>query len=80
MISSLTRLLQRGTRHLSTYQPPTLTAKHNIYVSQSTDPYFNLTFEDWYVPMLSSLAWTALYLQVVQGKADRRATPAHLSQ
>ncbi|KAH9899541.1 Lipoyltransferase and lipoate-protein ligase [Cubamyces lactineus] len=25
----------------------TLTPKHSIYVSESTDPYFNLTFEDW---------------------------------
>jgi len=24
-----------------------LTAKHSIYVSQSTDPFFNLSFEDW---------------------------------
>ncbi|KAI0329528.1 Lipoyltransferase and lipoate-protein ligase [Cubamyces sp. BRFM 1775] len=27
--------------------PGTLTPKHSIYVSESTDPYFNLTFEDW---------------------------------
>ncbi|KAI0254864.1 hypothetical protein BJV78DRAFT_1273894 [Lactifluus subvellereus] len=34
-------------RHFSTFHPPSLTAKHSIYVSQSSDPYFNLTFEDW---------------------------------
>lgn len=43
MRPSLTRLLQRG-RH----QLPSLTAKHGIYVSHSSDPYFNLSFEDWY--------------------------------
>ncbi|KAI0355388.1 Lipoyltransferase and lipoate-protein ligase [Trametes cingulata] len=25
----------------------TVTPKHSIYISESTDPYFNLTFEDW---------------------------------
>ena len=24
-----------------------LTPEHSIYISESTDPYFNLTFEDW---------------------------------
>jgi hypothetical protein len=43
MRPSLTRLLQRGPRQL-----PSLTAKHSIYVSDSSDPYFNLSFEDWY--------------------------------
>jgi hypothetical protein len=42
MRPSLTRL-QRGPRQL-----PLLTAKHGIYVSHSSDPYFNLSFEDWY--------------------------------
>ena len=52
MISVLTSLLQRSTRqrHFST---SLLTAKHSIYVSQSSDPYFNLTFEDWYAISLS---------------------------
>ena len=43
MRPSLTRLLQRGPLQL-----PSLTAKHGIYVSHSGDPYFNLSFEDWY--------------------------------
>ena len=43
MRPSLTRLVQRGPRQLSS-----LTAKHGIYVSHSSDPYFNLSFEDWY--------------------------------
>ncbi|KAH9002269.1 Lipoyltransferase and lipoate-protein ligase [Lactarius hatsudake] len=49
MISTLTRLLQRSPRqrHFSTSLRLSLTAKHSIYVSQSSDPYFNLTFEDW---------------------------------
>lgn len=28
---------------------PNLTPQHSIYVSNSTNPYFNLTFEDWQV-------------------------------
>ena len=57
MISALTRLLQRSPRqsHFSTSVPLLLTAKHSIYVSQSSDPYFNLTFEDWYTPTLLSV-------------------------
>jgi len=49
MISALTRLLQRSPRqrHFSTSLPLSLSVKHSIYVSQSSDPYFNLTFEDW---------------------------------
>ncbi|KAI9447880.1 hypothetical protein H4582DRAFT_1896938, partial [Lactarius indigo] len=48
MISALTRL-QRSPRqrHFSTSLQLSLAAKHSIYVSQSSDPYFNLTFEDW---------------------------------
>ncbi|KAH8988538.1 Lipoyltransferase and lipoate-protein ligase [Lactarius akahatsu] len=46
MISTLTRLLQRSPRrHFSTSLQ--LSPKHSIYISQSSDPYFNLTFEDW---------------------------------
>ena len=52
MLPPLTHLLRRGPRHFSISQPPTLTAKHSIYVSQSTDPYFNLSFEDWYASTL----------------------------
>ncbi|KAI9467171.1 Lipoyltransferase and lipoate-protein ligase [Lactarius psammicola] len=57
MISTLTRLLPRSPRrrHFSTSLPLSLTAKHSIYVSQSSDPYFNLTFEDWYMPTLRSV-------------------------
>ena len=57
MISALTRLLQRSPRqrHFSTSPPLSLTTKHSIYVSQSSDPYFNLTFEDWYTPTLLSV-------------------------
>ncbi|KAH9077017.1 Lipoyltransferase and lipoate-protein ligase [Lactarius deliciosus] len=49
MTSTLTRLLQRSPRrrHFSTSLQLSPTAKHSIYVSQSSDPYFNLTFEDW---------------------------------
>ena len=32
--------------------PPTsLKLTHSIFVSNSTNPYFNLTFEDWSVPL-----------------------------
>lgn len=59
MISALTRLLQRSSRqrHFSTSLPLSLTAKHSIYISQSSDPYFNLTFEDWFVPTLLSVEY-----------------------
>ena len=57
MISALTRLLQRSPRqrHFSTSPALSLSAKHSIYVSQSSDPYFNLTFEDWYFPTRLSI-------------------------
>lgn len=55
MLSTLTRLLRRGPRHFSISQSPSLTTKHSIYVSQSTDPYFNLSFEDWYVPRVGHI-------------------------
>ncbi|KAH9961406.1 hypothetical protein BJV74DRAFT_787701 [Russula compacta] len=48
MLPTLTRLIQRGGhRHFSISQPSSRTAKNSIYVSQSNDPYFNLSFEDW---------------------------------
>ncbi|KAI0268098.1 hypothetical protein BC834DRAFT_923217 [Gloeopeniophorella convolvens] len=47
MIPASTRLLRLGPRHFCTSQPHLLDAKHSIYVSQSSNPYFNLTFEDW---------------------------------
>jgi hypothetical protein len=83
MLPPLTRLLRRGPRHFSISQPPTLTAKHSIYVSQSTDPYFNLSFEDWYASSsgilpLRSLELEHNILQVIQGEVDSGATPAHL--
>jgi hypothetical protein len=42
----------RPRHHVRTYAaiPPTsLKPTHSIYVSNSTNPYFNLTFEDWSV-------------------------------
>lgn len=51
--SSVVRV-RRPRQHARTYAtiPPTsLKPTHSIYVSNSTDPYFNLTFEDWYVPL-----------------------------
>ncbi|KAI0303928.1 hypothetical protein BC826DRAFT_980470 [Russula brevipes] len=47
MLPNLARLLQRGHRLFSTSRASPLSAKHSIYVSQSSDPYFNLSFEDW---------------------------------
>ena len=32
--------------------PPSLSPEHDIYISTSTDPFFNLTLEDWYVSFL----------------------------
>jgi lipoate-protein ligase A len=68
MLPTLTRLLQRGPGHLSISKSSSLTAKHSIYVSQSTDPYFNLSFEDWYVPRVGhvcgsgmSIFWCRLF-------------------
>ena len=29
-------------------EPPLLSLEHDIYISTSTDPFFNLTLEDWY--------------------------------
>lgn len=36
----------RGSRSFCVKRPPT--PNQSIYVSKSTDPYFNLTLEDWY--------------------------------
>ncbi|EKM59482.1 uncharacterized protein PHACADRAFT_137307 [Phanerochaete carnosa HHB-10118-sp] len=36
-----------GSRRLSACSAHTLSAERSIYVSKSTNPYFNLTFEDW---------------------------------
>jgi hypothetical protein len=83
MLPTLTRLLQRGPRYLSISKSPSLTAKHSIYVSQSTDPYFNLSFEDWYVPRVEhicSSGMSTFWHQAVQREADSGATPAHLSR
>ena len=33
----------------SKLEPPSLSPGHDIYISTSTDPFFNLTLEDWYV-------------------------------
>ena len=79
MRPSLTRLLQRGPRRL-----PSLNAKHGIYVSHSSDPYFNLSFEDWYAfhtrifMYAVSNEWMDAGAQVVQGEASPGTTPAHL--
>jgi len=37
-------------------------ADHDIYISSSSDPYFNLTLEDWYVGMY--IIFTPAYLRV----------------
>lgn len=36
-------------RHISACAPHSLSAERSIYVSKSTNPYFNLTLEDWSV-------------------------------
>lgn len=33
-------------------EPPSLSPEHDIYISLSTDPFFNLALEDWYVSFL----------------------------
>lgn len=81
----LTHLFQRG-RHFSISQSPSLTAKHGIYVSHSSDPYFNLSFEDWYALRSRIFIYAASNecmnagAQAVQGEAGPGATPAHLSR
>ena len=37
---------------LSKLEPPSLSPNHDIYISTSTDPFFNLSLEDWYVSFL----------------------------
>ena len=34
---------------VSKLEPSSLSPEHDIYISTSTDPFFNLTLEDWYV-------------------------------
>ena len=34
---------------LSKLEPSSLSPEHDIYISTSTDPFFNLSLEDWYV-------------------------------
>ena len=49
----------RPRNHARTYAaipPTTLKPTHSIYVSNSTNPYFNLTFEDWSVPLFLASA------------------------
>src|SRR5882757_9473445 len=36
----------------SKLEPPPLSPEHDIYISTSTDPFFNLTLEDWYVSII----------------------------
>lgn len=43
----------RGSRSFCVKRPPT--PNQSIYVSKSTDPYFNLTLEDWYAFFLRAL-------------------------
>ena len=41
-----------GSNEPSKLEPPSLSPEHDIYISTSTDPFFNLTLEDWYVSYL----------------------------
>ena len=42
-------------RSSTAFAPFSLPPQHQIYISQSIDPYFNLTFEDWYVERRATL-------------------------
>ncbi|KAH9855036.1 Lipoyltransferase and lipoate-protein ligase [Lenzites betulinus] len=46
-MNSAGRCLARKTALSRYYSSAARTPKHSIYVSESTDPYFNLTLEDW---------------------------------
>ena len=46
----LPTLRSRPLPHLRTLTSKLDANAHDIYVSSSTNPYFNLAFEDWYVP------------------------------
>lgn len=48
-MKSVGRCLARQTALSRYYSSAARTPKHSIYVSESTDPYFNLTLEDWCV-------------------------------
>ncbi|KAI0068630.1 Lipoyltransferase and lipoate-protein ligase [Artomyces pyxidatus] len=45
--TTTSRLLVPTHRSFPTSRPLQIDAKHSIYVSKSTNPYFNLTLEDW---------------------------------
>ncbi|KXN89511.1 Lipoate-protein ligase A [Leucoagaricus sp. SymC.cos] len=56
-------------RHLSSSASP----HHSIYVSQSTNPYFNLTYEDWFVPARST---PSLYRSSILRRLFRHKNPS----
>lgn len=52
-----------------------LTPSHSIYVSNSTNPYFNLSLEDWFVRYsVTSDTWT---LNIILGCSDINRTRTH---
>ena len=44
---------------------PSLSPEHDIYISASTDPFFNLTLEDWYVVVFLELDYVSIKLLTV---------------
>ena len=53
--------------------------QHSIYISNSTNPYFNLTIEDWSVKrIVSSFPILTSLLQALQTQSAGRTVTSHL--
>lgn len=79
----------RFRRHSTALAPFSSPPQHQIYISQSINPYFNLTFEDWYVerqaarldPFSShcgAVSFLIGIIQVVSKRTSRKAPPFSL--
>jgi hypothetical protein len=70
-------------RYLSGQNTCPISSNHPIYLSASTNPYFNLTFEDWFVNpfglscniLTESMKWKA-----IQTQSDRETSSADISR
>jgi hypothetical protein len=80
MISAWKKLKPIG-RSFSIPSTSTLTPNHSIYVSKSTDPYFNLSLEDWSVllSISDSLTVHIACRKVIQIQTLRRTASLDLS-
>jgi hypothetical protein len=65
--------LARPPRCLST---STLSPTHQIYISNSTNPYFNLSLEDWFVSPLRIFVYLINFNSTLQHRLFRTHTPS----